>query len=190
MTKYAFIVVPIILATWCFAYDRNSQDQWDVADASTQRLPPTNFPQLPLGIRRNLQTRGCRIPQVWDWKTPHNVIRGMFDHDGQYDWAVLCSKNRLSSILIFWGGSTTYVSEIAKVADKAYLQVVDGDGKIGYSRAITAVGKEYILEHYRWYGGPKPPPINHQGINDIFTGKASVVRYNYRGKWLQLQGAD
>ncbi|PYR66590.1 MAG: hypothetical protein DMG20_12690 [Acidobacteria bacterium] len=40
------------------------------------------------------------------------------------------------------------------------------------------------------YGGPKPPPIDHLGINDVFIEKASVVWYFYQGKWLQLQGAD
>jgi hypothetical protein len=40
------------------------------------------------------------------------------------------------------------------------------------------------------YGGPKPPPLDHEGISDIFIGKASVVWYWYRDRWLKLQGAD
>jgi hypothetical protein len=61
---------------------------------------------------------------------------------------------------------------------------------LGYSRAISAVGKNHILDYYKAYGGTEPPPIEHQGINDAFAEKASVVRYFYRGKWLELQGAD
>ena len=95
----------------------------------------------------------------------------MFDHDRQYDWAVLCSKNQFSSILIFWGGSTTSVSDIAKAADKAYLQVVDGEGKIGYSRAITALDKEYILEYQRWYGGVKLHRWIIKGLTISLSGK-------------------
>jgi hypothetical protein len=54
----------------------------------------------------------------------------------------------------------------------------------------SPVGREYILKHYRAYGGPEPAAIDHQGINDSFVGKASVVRYFHAGKWLELTGAD
>ncbi len=59
-----------------------------------------------------------------------------------------------------------------------------------YSRAIRAVGRKFILDHYRWYGGLRPPPLDHQGIEDAFVDKASLVNYCYQGKWLELQGAD
>ena len=48
----------------------------------------------------------------------------------------------------------------------------------------------YILSHNRDYGGPEPPPIDHDGVNDVFAEKASVVHYFYRGRWLALTGAD
>jgi len=53
-----------------------------------------------------------------------------------------------------------------------------------------AVGREYILSRYRAYGGPKPPTIDHQGIDDAFLEKASVVHYFHAGKWRKLTGAD
>jgi len=46
------------------------------------------------------------------------------------------------------------------------------------------------MRHYRAYGGPEPPPIEHQGIDDAFLGKASITWYFHKGKWLRLQGAD
>jgi hypothetical protein len=48
--------------------------------------------------------------------------------------------------------------------------------------------RKYILDHYRPYGGPKPPPIDHQGI-ECSSGMASSILYFYKGKWLTLQGA-
>ena len=65
-----------------------------------------------------------------------------------------------------------------------------GGGKIGYSRALSPAGADYILSVYQAYGGPKPPPIDHQGIDDAFLEKASTVHYFHEGKWLRLTGAD
>lgn len=45
------------------------------------------------------------------------------------------------------------------------------------------------MRHVDAYGGPKPPPIDHQGINDGFPN-GSVVWYSYSGKWLKLTGSD
>jgi hypothetical protein len=117
------------------------------------------------------------------------VICGEFKEKSQTDWAILCSKDRVSSIVIFWGGSEKTITEIEASSDKGWLQGI-GNSEIGFSRSITPVGKKFILENYKWYGGPKPPPITHQGINESFVEKASVVHYYYQGKWLQLTGAD
>jgi hypothetical protein len=46
------------------------------------------------------------------------------------------------------------------------------------------------MRHYRAYGGPKPPNIDHQGIDDAFIEKASTTHYFHQGKWLKLTGAD
>ncbi len=56
--------------------------------------------------------------------------------------------------------------------------------------AITPVGGAYIIKYYAAYGGLKPVPMDHQGIDDAFIGKASEVLYLYRGTWLRLTGAD
>jgi hypothetical protein len=159
------------------------------ADLQVTRLEPSAFPELPRNIRQELERRWCTIPQVWEDRKPHNVIRGEFTRNGQTDWAVLCSVKRVSSILIFRNGSEQNPSELAREADIEKLQGVGGD-VIGYSRAISSVGRQFILDHYRAYGGPKPPRIDHQGIDDAFVGKASVVHYFHAGKWFQLTGAD
>ncbi len=163
--------------------------KFDEAERRIVRLPPTAFPELPGNVVRELQRRGCTIPQTFLEKKPHNVIRGQFAKPGQTDWAVLCSINGSSSILVFWNGSEKNPADIAGFEDIHRLQGIGGD-EIGYSRAISPVGVKYIMDHYRAYGGPKPPPIDHQGIDDAFVEKASVILYFHRGKWLSLQGAD
>jgi hypothetical protein len=153
------------------------------------RLPPTAFSSLPRTVVRELQRRGCRILQSPEIKKPHNVIRGSFAKRGQTDWAVLCSVKGVSRILVFWAGSGKQPAAVASAEDRHYLQGIGGN-EIGYSRGISPVGKGWIMLHYREFGGPKPPPIYHQGIDDAFLGKASTTWYFYRGKWQCLSGAD
>lgn len=189
MKLFALLFIISVLA---FTSQVKAQDKWQIADEATVRLKPAAFSQLPQNIVSYLETRGCTVPQIFGETEPHNVIRGEFAKGGQFDWAVLCSRNRVSSILVFWNGSTKSVAEFARAKDRNFLQTGAGDdgSKAIFSRAIGVVDKDYILEHYREYNGPKPPPIKHQGINDAYVEKASTVHYFYRGKWLQLQGAD
>ena len=81
------------------------------------------------------------------------------------------------------------LAEIAPLEDRIFLQGISPE-RAGYSREITPVGKHFIMRHYDAYGGTKPPPIDHQGIDDAFIEKASVTWYFYAGKWLKLTGAD
>jgi len=179
-----------IISVLAFSLKVNAQDKWQAGGDLLVRLKPAVFSQLPKSVISYLQKRGCTIPQVFGETKPHNVIRGQFAKPNQFDWAVLCSRNRVSSILVFWNGSTKSVAEIARENDEVYSQTMNDGREVGFDRLIGVVGKDYILEHYREYGGRKPPPIKHQGINDAFVEKASTVRYFYRGRWLELQGAD
>jgi hypothetical protein len=154
-----------------------------------RRLPPGAFRQLPTAIVERLEALKCSIPQYPYNKKPHNVIRGSFTGAKRNEWAALCSRRGTSSILVFQADSAKLVAEVAPAKDELYLQR-DEQGKLYSSRTIDAVGKDYILKHYEAYGGPKPPSITHHGIDDGFAERASVVRYFYRGKWLELQGAD
>ncbi|HLM62290.1 MAG TPA: hypothetical protein VK308_15920 [Pyrinomonadaceae bacterium] len=169
---------------------RNLTEISILANEQAIRLKPSDFKELPEEIIKELEKRKCTIPQIWHSKTPHNVISGEYSKKGQKDWAVLCSINRISSILIFWNGSTKNAAEIGKSEDLGYFQTVDSNNEMGFSRAIATVDKKYIIDHYNSYGGVKPPQIDHEGINDAFVEKASGVLYFHRGKWLELQGAD
>jgi hypothetical protein len=151
-------------------------------------LAPTPFPMLPRGIVSELQRRGCSIPQAQS-ATPMNVIRGAFAMPGQTDWAVLCSVKGATAILVFWNGSGENPAEIARQDDGSPLNQSAIKEFELYPRSIsTSAGKEILL-HHSHSGGPKPPPLEHEGIQDG-TEKGSVIHYFYRGKWLQLTGAD
>jgi hypothetical protein len=164
--------------------------KFDQADQKIIRLPPSAFPQLPGNILQELQRRGCTIPQ--STRKPQNVVIGNFDRTpGQLDWAILCSVNRVSSILVFFNGSEKNVHEVARAADRDYL-VRNMADQIVYSRGIYPVGKDFIKGHDSAYSDPKPPTFDHQGIEDALHGKAPVIvtYYFYQGNWLKLTGAD
>jgi hypothetical protein len=102
---------------------------------------------------------------------------------------VLCSVKGVSTILVFWNGSKKNPAAIGPMEDHIFLQDLGGN-QLHYSRGISPVGTGYIMRHYQAYGGPTPPPIDHQGIDDAFIGKGSETWYFHGGKWLKLTGAD
>jgi hypothetical protein len=73
--------------------------------------------------------------------------------------------------------------------DRNFLQGISA-GNIGFSRGISPAGRDFIMRHYKAYGGPVPPRLDHQGIDDAFLEKASVTYYFYNGNWMKLTGAD
>jgi len=164
-------------------------EEWSRADAATHRLSPSEFPELPKPLVADLQRRGCAIPQVYTGGRPHNVIRGAFDGVAPVDWAVLCSRERVSTILVFQAGDPRRVTEIATRPDAEFLQVV-APGRIGFSRAISVAPADLIRARHRRSGSHEPPSLTHAGIDDAFVEKASVVWYRHQGKWLQLTGTD
>ena len=176
-------VMAIIAGLW----SGGAQD-WDKADLATRRSPPSAFPELPASIQKDLTRRGCTIPQPDD-ATDANVIKGRFASARQTDWAVLCSIRRISSILVFRNESPSLVAELAAQPDRGSLRVIV-DGVIGYSRVLGVADADFIRVHYQRYGGTKPPPLDHDGIEDAALESASVVWYWYRGHWLELTGAN
>ncbi len=176
----------------------HTQDRWNVADEEIVRLAPAAFEEVPPAIRKALSDQGCSIPQTWGntgpgsipppYDRPHNVVSGEFMEAGRTQWAALCSRNRSSAIVVI-DKNGRIRAELASAPDRSYLQGIGGE-KIGYSRALSPAGADYILSVYQAYGGPKPPPIDHQGIDDAFLEKASTVHYFHEGMWLRLTGAD
>lgn len=168
-------------------------DPWARADSLVVRLSPDAFSDvLPAPVIVALHERECTIPQATAYHSqPHNVIRGAFTRSGREDWAVLCSRRGRSVILVFRAGSPADVSELAASEDRVWLQGGAGDA-IDFSRSIAAVDAAYIRrQHERHPDSTVPPePLDHEGIEDIFIGKASVIHYFHDGRWLMLQGAD
>ena len=179
------MVIELIFAALILATSTLSSEQHEAAPKiAIPRLPPTAFPELPQSVVRGLTKRGCTIPQAYLQTAPHNVIRGSFARNDQTDWAILCSAGGVTRILVFWKGSDETVSALASTND----DITQENGR--YLRAILPVSSDRIKSYHDAFGGPKPPPIDHEGIDDCLGEKVSYVRYFYAGKWLKLTGAD
>lgn len=153
------------------------------AQQVVRETPVSEFSQLPPPVRQDLNRRGCTVPQPPASRKLANAIHGHFQDSQHTDWAVLCDsqKTGTSMLLVYWNGNLSHPVALAKsklrLSDKCWAE-------------IWPVDKVFIMEHYRAYGGPKPPPINHQGINIGICEKASTVSYFYRKHWLTLTGSD
>ena len=165
-------------------------EAWEQAARTIRRLPPDSFPQLPPAIRVALEARGCSVPQSFTSERPHNVITGRFAHAGQQDWAILCSRQDSSSVLIFWGSAEAEPpTEFPRVRDAGFLQGI-GEGRIGFSRLLMVATPARIRDYAASFDGPLPAALDHDGVEDAFAEKASAVSYFEAGRWLALAGAD
>ncbi len=138
-----------------------------------------------------LKTRGCRIPQAGHFNPkPHNLIRGEFVKKGQVDWAVLCSKNNKSSIVLLSLSKQQCTQELAVADDSTFVQQVDSN-QYRFSRMITTATKSDIARYMKREGGQPQlmdSDFDHEGITDEFVGKGSLIFYCKDAKWGETAG--
>jgi len=154
----------------------------EVADRATRRLPPSAFTQLPSDVRNEAEQRGCSVPQSSydDDRGKHNVITGRFRDPSVSGWALLCSRERVSAILVCNARQPLRCEELAKSPDRDWLQRLGGN-RIGFSRVLTTARGGEVRDGVT---------LAHDGVDDYFAGKASVVWYWESGRWRRLLGMD
>src|ERR1700753_1613251 len=150
-------------------------------------LPPSSFTELPAPVLKDLERRHCMIPQSFEARTPENVIHGAFRQAGSTDWAVLCSQDGTSMLIVYWGGSAAHYAELAVQADIDTADPHDETSVLGYARAIDPASPSSIGETLanKPYG-----PFDHDGIKDAHVEKSSVIHYYKNGTWMTLQSSE
>jgi hypothetical protein len=104
-----------------------TRGDWNRANEATVRLTPSAFPNLAVTVRTELEHRGCTVPQPWGERAQNiNVISGEFTSAGQKEWAVLCSRQQRSAILVFHAGASNEIEKLVEQSDVQYLQVISG----------------------------------------------------------------
>jgi len=180
-------IVSAVLAALLVVAGAAARQKQEPEPAKIVRLKPAEFPQLPAAVREDLDRRGCLIPQTFAAKHPENVISGKFREGAAEDWAVLCSREGLSSVLVFWNGSAHMPDELAKSRDADSMQTYDRSGVLEYSRVIITASPSEIGKRE---GNKQLGPFDHDGIDDGFLAKGSVIHYFRQRQWERLEGAD
>jgi hypothetical protein len=163
---------------------------WDQADANVLRLSPDNFAALPDTVRAELKRRQCTVPQTYGDTARHNVVTGAFTSKGAVEWAVLCSVERVSQILIVSAVTGVVVDSLHMVPDKNWLQTIGG-GKIGFSRILGVLPMSAIKGRTTDNAEKAiPQPIDHDAIDEGFLEKASSAYYRARGVWYSIMTSD
>jgi hypothetical protein len=160
------------------------------ADLVTRRLPPSAIRRLPAAVRRALERRGCTIPQLTYKGAPPNAVRGAFTAPGRKEWAVLCSGERVSSILVLREHSGALAADLARKPDVDFLQNAGPRWGIVFSREITAARPPYVRICNLNETERPGRLIDHDGIRDAFVDKASVAWYLERGQWRRFGCSD
>ncbi|MHB2016474.1 MAG: hypothetical protein ACYCW6_05950 [Candidatus Xenobia bacterium] len=169
------------------------------AEARIKRLAASEASDLPENIRRYLERRGLTIPQTpgrppagyREW----NVIAGTFYSPGQRDWAVLASRQHMSTILVFRNGRTDVDPDALHTAlDASFLWYEDSpcEGFTTFYRSLTVATATDIESCYENGGGYARslfplPVVEHAGIWDCIYTQQCHIFYRHDGRWLDPQ---
>jgi hypothetical protein len=148
-------------------------------------LPVESFPNLPAAVAGQLNAQHCMIPQTFEARKPENVIHGEFEAAGSADWAVLCSHDGSTSLLVFFHDMPEKPSTLTTVKDTDRMASELPSDDLGSAWGISTIPPDG-MKHTP--GVHQHGPFNHDGIEDDYIEHASTVHYYKSGSWLALEG--
>ncbi len=160
-----------------------------------RRLPVSSFPEIPSPIAATLAQRGCMIPQTWQAHRPENVIHGSFQRPGSQDWAVLCSVNGLTSLLVFFSDAsapqpaTPQPIELVQWPETSRLQKHDPTGVLGFNWGIDAATPAQFHDAFASQDTPPTTP-DHDSVADSVIDRRTIYHLFAQGKWKQFDADE
>lgn len=177
--RVAVVVIALVVSASA------AQGQETVSDAVV-RLAPDAFPALPGPIRSALTKRGCRIPQSYGERNPHNVIAGAFTGPKRREWAAVCSVRDTSTILIF-SAAGQLVDSTERREDEFWMEHMP-EGRV-YAQRLRRVTPAELRKLPPDPDEPDlgvPRPVDHDAITQVIDGKGSTTLYKHAGRWRQV----
>lgn len=145
-------------------------------------LQPSALEGVPESIRDELHRAGCLIPTL-QWGR-QNVVRGRFAAPGQEDWAVLCSRDGVSEIRLFWGGDARCPQPVAPSPDRHWLQD-RGDSTAVLGRTVGRYTPDEVANWLDYYELDPGIEFTHDVLLDTREGKpVTGFRYCSGGVWI------
>ncbi|HZU10875.1 MAG TPA: hypothetical protein VFA02_13310 [Pseudacidobacterium sp.] len=148
-------------------------------------LPLASFPSLPQNIVAQLDQRHCMVPQTFEAQHPENVVRGSFEKKGSEDWAVLCAHEGTIDLLVFFKSGPQDPTTLATHKLTERMGAETPTSELGSAWGISTIPPDG-LRHTP--GVHQHGPFDHDGIEDDFVERYSVVHYYRNGSWLTLEG--
>jgi hypothetical protein len=145
-------------------------------------LPVASFPDLPLPIAGALSDLGCLIPQTYEAHRPENVVRGSFEAAGSADWAVLCSRNRRVTLLVFFGSRPGHSEMLAQFAETGRLQAYPGSQVLGFNWGVDRATADAVHDAQSGMT-PRPGLLEHDAVEDSQVDQRSIYHYFAKGLW-------
>jgi hypothetical protein len=147
-------------------------------------LPLASFSSLPQNIVAQLNALHCVVPQTFEAQHPENVIQGSFEKKGSKDWVILCAHEGKIDLLVFFE-STGKPYTLATHGLMERIGAETPSSEMGSAWGISTIPPEG-LQHTP--GVRKHGPFDHDGIEDDFVERSSVIHYYRAGNWLTLEG--
>ena len=181
--------VAIILLTAALAGSASSEPPPEEPRIAPIRMnTEASYPALPEVVRDRLKTNHCRIPQPWPYDSPSNIVSGHFIARTRTDFAALCSRNGISSVVVINGSNGAVIAILNPVEDKHFPQD-EGGSVYEFSRRLERLAPPdtgFCLS----LDDPYPcEGSDLDGILDEFQGKASET-HCYRRAWHTVTSGD
>lgn len=146
MRIYPLLTLPLA----CFI--TSAQAQVVSQDSPKHYRLPQEFLFAPHAVVAALQDRGCQIPQYDRSPAPNNLVARHFLAPASTDWAALCSRAGVSTLLVLHGPTWHDLDSVAAAPD------LPGHG-------IFVAAPEWIRQRVGSVRADSlDPPITHDGV--------------------------
>jgi hypothetical protein len=151
-----------------------------------RHLPVSSFPELPATVQAELNRRGCLIPQTYEAHRPENVIHGSFEKPGTLDWAVLCSAQGKTSLLVFFASAPEKPLILGSSPETQRLQAHDSSGVLGFNWGIDPKSPEQVRDAQTGME-PRPVKLDHDAVGDTVVEHRTVVHFFSKSVWTVVE---
>jgi hypothetical protein len=147
------------------------------------KVSPDSLPELPVRIRSSLTALGCLIPRTYG-DAHKNVRRGAFSAKGAAEWAVMCSVEGFSRVLVVNSATGLVVDSLGVGGDAGGMEQENGQWM--FTLGFTVYPASELNSEEK---AELPGPFDHDVI-DIPQGMSSTAWYRVKGVWHTAITAD